>query len=136
MVGLLSSDTPGCKQLALWTWVAAGACFLLLMYASFGWVGPGPAFLTWTAGGVPLFLITSWWQRRIGLSPSLRPGLLTLLLWLLLAVAIPVIETPANQAPSPLQWALMAALVLFPIGLTWRTIWVIDRHQPSPPGAA
>ena len=135
MAGLLSSDTPGCKQLALWAWVAAGACFLVLIYASFGLVGPGPAFLTWTAGGGPLFLITWWWQRRIGLSPSLRPGLLTLLLWLLLGVAVPVIKAPTSQAPSPLQWALMAALVLFPIGLTWRTIWVIDRHRPSLPGA-
>jgi len=136
MAGLSSSDTPRCKQLALWTWVAAGACFLLLLYASFGLVGPGPAFLTWTAGGVPLFMITWWWQRRIGLSSSLRPELLTLLVWLLLGVAIPTIKTPTSQAPRPLQWALMAALVLFPIGLTGRTIWVIDRHQPGAPGAA
>jgi hypothetical protein len=136
MTGLLNSDTLGCRRLALWSWVAAGLCFLFLMYASLGLVGPAPAFLIWTAGGVPLFLITWWWQRSIGLSSSRWPGLLTLLLWLLLGIAIPLIQTPTNRAPSPVQWALMAALVLFPLGLTGRMLWVVDRHNPSSPGAA
>jgi O-antigen/teichoic acid export membrane protein len=136
MAALLSNDTPRCKRLALWAWVAAGACFLVLMYASFGWVGPAPAFLTWTAGAVPLFLITWRWRRKIGLLSSLRSELLTLLLWVLLGAAIPLVRTPTNQAPSPLQWALMVALVVFPVALTWRIIRVIDQHAPRPPGAA
>jgi hypothetical protein len=129
-------DAPRCKELALWSWVAAAACFLVLVYASLGLVGPGPAFLVWTVGGVPLFLLTWRWQRRVGLAPSHRPGLLTLLLWLVLGGAIPLVRTPTNEAPSPLQWALMGALIVFPLGLAWRTIRSIDRQGSSPPGAA
>jgi hypothetical protein len=129
-------DTELCKQIALWAWVAAGAGFLILMYASLGWVGPAPAFLIWTAGALPLYLLTWWWRSRIGFSASPRTNLIALFTWVLLCAAVPLIHPPTSQAPSAVQWLLIGALVLFPVALTWYTIRAIDEYRPQSRSAA
>jgi hypothetical protein len=106
------------------------------MYASFGWIGPAPAFLIWTAAALPLFLLTWWWQAKVGMTGSPKPGALTLVLWLVLAGSIPLIETPVNQPPSVAQWLLIGALVMFPVALSWYTIRTIDEYHPRSRDAA
>jgi hypothetical protein len=106
------------------------------MYASFGWIGPAPAFLIWTTGALPLFLGTWWWQVNVGMTASPRPAVLTLFVWLVLAASIPLIKTPVSQAPNIVQWLLMGALVIFPVALSWHTIKTIDDYRPGSRGAA
>src|SRR3954470_19906884 len=115
-------DSRACKQIALWTWLAVGAAFIVLMYASFGWIGPAPAFLIWSAGALPLFLLTLWWRANVGLAVSRTRAALILLLWIALSAAIPLIQTPTNRVPKPVQWLLITGLVTFPVTLTWYTI--------------
>jgi hypothetical protein len=49
--------------------VAALVWFALALIPSFGWVGPGSAFLVWSAPALVIFVLTWWWLASAGARP-------------------------------------------------------------------
>jgi hypothetical protein len=125
----LAKNDQSCRGLAAGVWIATGCAYLILLFFSLGILGPAPAFWLWSAAGLPLFLITSWWRRRVGNLPSARPAIATIVIWLCLAAAPFVVKTPTVEAPNVGQWLLIAALLIFPFTITWYVIGHIDSQS-------
>ena len=117
-----------CIWMARAAWLATGLWFAIILFASFGWVGFGPAFLYWTAPAAVLSGMTLvWWLRvpvRIGSWYLAGVGLL----WLGLAVA--AWDGGDRLVPAALWTTLSVLFVAFPVLLTTAVIWRIGRIDP------
>ena len=94
------------------TWVTLFVWFLLAFLISFGWVGPGPAFLIWSAPAVVVFFL-AWRLLMRGLRPVHQWALFGVtFLWLVLVIA--AWDGGDRFVPQSLFAPVLVVLVLFP----------------------
>ena len=130
----LGHQTPTGRRLAVYAWLAGVLWFVFCRAASFGWVGPGPAFLAWTVPTLPLAFFTWWWLRRVKRAPSWPLGTAGLVVWLGLAAA--ALDGGDALLPAVLFKPAAAAMFLFPFLVTAHFLWAVARRRPSSPQVA
>jgi hypothetical protein len=109
-----------CRVLAFGAWTLLGAGYVLGQFAFLGWVGPAPAFIYWSAAGIPLFVLTEIWLRGRARKPSSRVAVVAAVTWLtLLSVAF---LDPIEKLQGAGPWAVFLGMLIFPLVLTYAVL--------------
>jgi hypothetical protein len=125
----LLGTSSSCRRLAYGTWYVLAALFLLGQFAFLGWVGPGPIFVSWSALAVPTLAATLIWLRRSGVHAPRRPLIVGGVTWLALATIAVVV--PFTELSGWAAWTSFLGMLLFPIGLTYGVLAIIDERTSS-----
>jgi len=131
MVGIRMKRSERCVRLASAAWAGTLVWFVVALFAAGAWVGPGAAFLAWSAPAAVLAGLTWRWLAALGAAPGRRAAALFLAAWATLALA--AWDGGDRIVPTwsfPAFWVL---LVGFPLGVTALMRRLARRAGPVTP---
>ena len=117
MLGFRLERSERCVHLASVAWGGVLVWFLIALGAGLFWVGPGPAFLAWSAPAFLLAVLTWWWLAAVAAEPGRVTVLLVVAVWAALVVA--AWDGGDRLVPSWSFPAFWVTLIGFPFGLTF-----------------
>ena len=122
-----------CVYLASAAWGGSLIWFLVALGAGAAWVGPGPAFLAWTAPAALLAALTWRWLAAFGAQPPRRKTVLGLVAWTVLAFV--AWDSGDRYVPEWLFPAAWVLLIGFPFGVTAIMRRLAQQAWPVVPAA-
>ena len=129
MLGLRLERSVRCVQLASVAWGGVLVWFLIALWAGLFWLGPGPAFLAWSAPAFLLAILTWWWVAAVAAGPGRVAVLLVTAAWAVLAVA--AWDSGDRLLPTWSFPALWVSLIGFPFGVTFYMRRVVGKAGPT-----
>ena len=125
MAWLQVARSERCVRLSRGAWVAALVWFALCLFGSVGWLGPGPAFLAWSAPALVIFALTIRWLSSAGVRPSVARIGVGLVIW---GVLVAAAWDGGNRWVPEWSFPTFGLLFLgFPIALSWLMLRLTRR---------
>ena len=128
MLGLRLERAGRCVHVASVAWGGVLVWFLIALWASLAWLGPGPAFLAWSAPAFLLAVLTWRWLAAVAAAPARTAVLLVVAAWTVLAVA--AWDSGDRLLPPWSFPAFWVSLIGFPFGVTFYMRRLVGKAGP------